>query len=313
MPTASRAPGLRQSVSLGALPSTDQTQESAWVFLLFTRLLTASISFPGLSAGPWSSRWLLPCQGERLQEPCEPPGLNPRLGGHACALGQRVRVRVRPGLACSRQGSRGFCGRSSRESSRLAGVEEPAARPRSLCPRSPPLSGSEPLTRPPPRLAAPDGTPHCLAPPRSCSSLSLGTQSSLPGTHAPLVSPRAPQSVSGSGCCSHQSGFLPESSARALSNLGRPTRWGSLLAYPACPAHQGFHWPGTLQTQRLEARELLRKHACCWRPRRCEAPGAVAFGDTSRRAGHHCFLHGPVPLSLAGPVPASRPSLPALG
>ena len=36
LPTASRAPGLRQSVSLGALPSTDQTQESAWVFPLFT-------------------------------------------------------------------------------------------------------------------------------------------------------------------------------------------------------------------------------------------------------------------------------------
>lgn len=60
--TASRAPGLRKSVSLGALPTIDQTQGSAWVFPLFTRLSTASISFLVLSVlvhGARTGRYLV--------------------------------------------------------------------------------------------------------------------------------------------------------------------------------------------------------------------------------------------------------------
>ena len=175
-----------------------------------------------LCAGPWSSCWLLPCQGERLQEPCEPPGLNPRLGGHACVLGQRVCVRVCPGLACSKQDSRGFCGRSSSDSSRLAGVEG-AGRP-GRGPSAPavrPWAALSPSLRLPRALRPQTGPltawPRC-APARlwvfAHRALSPGCMhpSSLPGDPTVRLWKRVLQPLV--PACPGLLCFLPESSAR---------------------------------------------------------------------------------------------------
>lgn len=64
-----------------------------------------------------------------------------------------------------------------------------------------------------------------------------------------------------------------------------------------------------LYRHKLEVREFLRKHTCCWCPRRCETPGAVTFWDTSRHAEHRCFLHGSffpsVPCACISPLTPS--------
>lgn len=64
-----------------------------------------------------------------------------------------------------------------------------------------------------------------------------------------------------------------------------------------------------LYRHKLEVREFLRKHTCCWCPRRCETPGAVTFWNTSRHAEHCCFLYGSffpsVPCACISPLTPS--------
>lgn len=97
-----------------------------------------------------------------------------------------------------------------------------------------------------------------------------------------------------------------------LLNDGKQVCWRLSLAYSASPTDQDSlplsTWPGTLQTHELQIRKLLWKHTCCWHPRSCKTPGAVAFQDTSRRAEHPWFCGG-TSLSRGWgvcPVPASH-------
>ena len=251
--TASRAPGLRKSVSLGAPPTIDQTQGSAWVFPLFTRLSTASISFLVLSVlvrGARTGRYLVRQNRFNslvnflawIQDSEDTP---------VCWVRMSVSASAHVWRAASRT-DRGLCGRIRSDSVCLAGVEGAGT---CLGHRSPPPLQSTPDWLWALVIPSPPSLPCGLALPGRAVLLlvseSLHAELSPWDACAPCLFPGNRQSVSGSWCwsCLYQfvlascaSRQCPLQDSTFLLNLGHQMCWRSLVTHPACPAYQDFHW-----------------------------------------------------------------------